>query len=377
MNVARLGEVARVFLWLGLTGFGGPAAHIALLERECVSKRAWCSREAFLDLLGAANLLPGPTSTELALLLGRERAGLPGLIVAGMCFIGPATTCVCALAAAYVHWRALPAIAGVTAALAPVVLAIVLHALVSLGRSALRGAHAWAVAVGATAAAAAGVHPLAVLLLAAAMHGLWTRLPGGARSFAPFALAAPVAGVAVGAAGAVPYAGTTLVAKLLVTGASLYGSGYALFAFLRADFVVRLGWLDERVLIDAFAVGQATPGPVFTTATFVGWWLDGPRGALLATGAIFAPAFAFTALAGPLVERVRRSPAMREWLAGATLGSLGLLAVACASLALAALAHPVHVAVFAAAFVLLMRGTNAMWLLLGAAAFGATRAYFS
>lgn len=363
---ARLGEVIRVFATLGLTGFGGPAAHIALLERECVTNRAWISREEFLDLLGAANLLPGPTSTELALLLGRKRAGLPGLFAAGACFVGPATLLVCALAAGYVRGAALPEVRGASRMLTPVVLAILLQALAVLGRSALRGTRAWVIAACALGAAAAGIHPLAVLLLAAAANGVAARAAGGVRALAPFA---PLA--VVGAAAAVPYSGATLFATLLTTGASLYGSGYALFAFLRADFVTRLGWLDERTLLDAFAAGQATPGPVFTTATFVGWVLDGPRGALLATLAIFTPAFVFAALAGPLVERARRSDAARAWLAGATLGSLGLLAASALPLGAAALAHPAPIAVFALAVVLLLRGVNAMWPLLGAALAGA------
>ncbi len=369
-RAARLREVASVFGRLGVTCFGGPAAHLVLMERECVTKRGWLTRAEFLELLAAAQALPGPTSTELALLIGVSRAGLAGLLVAGACFVTPAVVAVCAIAAAYTRWSFRPMTWTVFGALEPVVLAVLAHAVYTLAKDTLRSPRAWAVALGAATVALAGAHPVAVLALAAAAFGLTRRAPrASVAAFAPLALAGGVA-----ASAAAPFSFATLFGTLLATGATLHGSGYALLAFLRADFVVRLGWLSERQVLDAFAVGQVTPGPVFTAATFVGWVVAGPRGALVATVAIFLPAFVLAAASGPMLARLRRSEAAREWLAGAANGSLALLAVSAAQLAASTFTRTSAIPSFALALALLVRRVNVLWLLLGAVAAGVARA---
>ncbi|HTT67512.1 MAG TPA: chromate efflux transporter [Gemmatimonadales bacterium] len=370
---ARLGELARLFLKLGTVGFGGPAAHIAMMEDEVVRRRRWLSREEFLDYVGATNLIPGPNSTEMAIHVGRARAGTPGLIVAGACFIAPAVLVVGAIAWAYVRFGTLPAAAGVLYGVKPVVIAVVLQALWGLGRTAVKSW--WLAALGAAAAAAAalGVHELLVLAGALVLGTLRGRAsePGtGARSLGlATASGAGVAGAPVVVAGGVGAAALglwPLFGIFLKVGAVLFGSGYVLLAFLRADLVSRLHWLTERQLLDAVAVGQVTPGPVFTTATFVGYVLRGVPGAAVATVGIFLPAFVYVALSGVLLPRLRRSSVARSALDGLNVASLALMAVVTWQLAAAALIDPWTGVLAAAAAVLLLRWrVNASWLVLG------------
>ena len=370
---ARLGELARLFLKLGAVGFGGPAAHIAMMEDEVVRRRRWLSREEFLDYVGATNLIPGPNSTEMAIHVGRARAGTPGLIVAGACFIAPAVLVVGAIAWAYVRFGTLPAAAGVLYGVKPVVIAVVLQALWGLGRTAVKSW--WLAALGAAAAAAAalGVHELLVLAGALVLGTLRGRAsePGtGARSLGlATASGAGVAGAPVVVAGGVGAAALglwPLFGIFLKVGAVLFGSGYVLLAFLRADLVSRLHWLTERQLLDAVAVGQVTPGPVFTTATFVGYVLRGVPGAAVATVGIFLPAFVYVALSGVLLPRLRRSSVARSALDGLNVASLALMAVVTWQLAAAALIDPWTGVLAAAAAVLLLRWrVNASWLVLG------------
>ena len=288
-----LGEIARLFLKLGTIGFGGPAAHIALMEEEVVGRRQWLTREAFMDYVGATNLIPGPNSTELAIEIGRDRAGWPGLIVAGVSFIAPAAVIVSVIAWAYVRFGQLPMSLAVLAGVKPVVIAVVAQALYRLTRTAVKNAWLAALAIGSIAAAAAGVHELVILLGAAVLSCLAAvatthRTPPHAGIIAPLLGGhADGRGIAValggGAAGSVAVSLWPLFAIFLKIGSVLFGSGYVLLAFLRADFVQRLGWLTERQLLDAVAVGQVTPGPVFTTATFIGYVLAGVPGAVVAT----------------------------------------------------------------------------------------------
>ena len=376
-----LGEIARLFLTLGLISFGGPAAHIAMMEDEVVRRRRWLTREAFLDYLGATNLIPGPNSTELAIHIGRVRGGWPGLVVAGACFILPATLIVAALAAAYVRYGALPAASGVLRGVKPVVIAVVVQALWGLARSAVRSRRLAALGAGAVLAAALGVHELVVLAAAAVVGMLLLLLarPTGAgwhRSAAVSAMpmAMPVAMQAAAASGGAAAAGVSLWPLFGVfakTGALLFGSGYVLLAFLRADLVERLHWLTERQLLDAVAVGQVTPGPLFTTATFIGYVLAGGAGAATATVGIFLPAFIFVAISGPLVPRLRASPLAGAALDGINAASLALMAVVSWQLARAAIVDlPTAGLALASAVLLLRYRVNSAWLVAGGAALG-------
>jgi chromate transporter len=371
-----LRDLALLFLRLGATAFGGPPAHIALMEDEVVRRRGWLSREELLDLLGAANLVPGPNSTELAIHIGHRRAGLPGLLVAGACFILPAALLVSALAWAYVRFGSLPALQGVLRGVKPVVVAIVLQALIGFGRTAIRRPSGAAVAVAAAAAAALGANELLVIA-GGGLLLLGERLIRDRSSLASLALLNAVdLGAALPAAGAFSRGALFLV--FLKIGSVLYGSGYVLLAFLRSELVVRLGWLSEAQLLDAVAVGQVTPGPLFTTATFVGYVLGGGVGAALATLGIFLPAFLFVAVSGPLVPRLRRSPLAAAFLDGVNLASLALMAVVTAQLGWATLRAPLGLALFVvSAALLLLRRVGATWLVLGGAGVGAALSWLS
>ena len=366
-----LWEVARVFLRLGVISFGGPAAHVALMEEEIVRRRRWLTREKFLDLLGAANLIPGPNSTELAIHVGYERAGWPGLIVAGTCFIVPAAVIVSVLAWGYVRHGSLPAIAGILDGVKPVVIAIVAQAVWSLGRGLLSSRSAILLGIACLVAASLGVHELTLLALAGAtmwMLATWRRGGDDATARGIAVAGAPLLSAAL-APIAFSLGGLFLV--FLKIGSVLFGSGYVLLAFLRADFVVRLGWISERQLLDAVAVGQATPGPVFTTATFIGYLLGGAAGAVVATIGIFLPAFIFVAASGPLLPRVRRSPGARAALDGVNVASLALMAAVTVQLARSALAGPSGIALAVGSAVALMRfRVSAGWLVLAGALLG-------
>jgi chromate transporter len=371
-STGRLAEVAGLFVKLGIIGFGGPAAHIALMRDEVVRRRRWVSDERFLDLLGMTNLIPGPNSTEMAIHLGYVRAGWPGLLVGGAGFILPAVVIVLALAWLYVRYGATPAATWALYGVIPVIIAVVVQAMWSLGRVAVKGPLLAAVGVLVLGLSLLGLNELALLFGGGAVMVLARR---GRR--APVAAAA-LAGLSVpGAAlgqGAVAGAGValgTLFLAFLKIGATLYGSGYVLLAFLRNDFVHRLGWLSDRQLLDAIAVGQVTPGPVFTTATFVGYVLAGGTGALLATVAIFLPSFVFVALSHPLLPRLRRASGTAAFLDGVNVAALGLMAAVTWQLARSAITDGFTAALAVVAGGLLLRGgLNSAWLIAGGAVAG-------
>jgi chromate transporter len=369
-----LRELAALFLRLGATAFGGPAAHIAMMEDEVVRRRGWLTREELLDLLGATNLIPGPNSTELAIHVGHRRAGFPGLLVAGAAFILPAAAVVSAIAWAYARFGRLPAVAGVLVGVKPVVLAVVVQALVGFARTAVKGPLLAGLGIASAVAAALGANELGVLAAAgalaiAAAAASRRGASGVAPALAP--LSVPLAPAAALAVAAVPLTLSRLFLVFLKIGSVLFGSGYVLLAFLRADLVERLGWLTEAQLLDAVAVGQVTPGPVFTTATFVGWILAGPAGAAVATVGIFLPAFFFVALSGPLVPRLRASPLAGALLDGVNVASLALMAVVTWQLGRAAVTGPATALLAVASGVLLVRyRLNSSWLVLGGAALG-------
>ena len=379
---APLRELAALFLRLGITAFGGPAAHIAMMRAEVVERLKWLSDREFLDLLAATNLIPGPNSTEMAIHLGYRRAGLPGLLVAGSCFILPAALIVGGIAWGYARYGETPAVGWLMYGIGPVVIAIVLQALVKLGQAALgRWAHGL-IAAAALAAALGGVNEL-LLLAAGAGAGLLLTLGPGQGAAAGVWLALPamlsrvltgtttLAAAALAAAETAPFTLTRLGLFFLKAGSILFGSGYVLLAFLRADLVERWSWLTDQQLIDAITVGQMTPGPVFTTATFIGYLLGGWGGAVLATAAIFAPGFVLVAVTQPLIPRMRASRLLGGCLDGVIAASLGLMASVTWLLGRAALVdlHTVIIAAGAAAVLLVWR-PNATWLILGGAAAG-------
>ena len=362
----RLSELAQVFLKLGTTAFGGPAAHIAMMEEEVVVRRQWLTREDFLDYLGATNLIPGPNSTELAIHVGQARAGWPGLLVAGACFILPAALIVGALGWAYVRYGSLPAVEGLLYGIKPVVIAIVLQALLRLTHSAVKSWQLALIGLAAVAAVLSGVNDLLVLALAAAIARL--ALVKGRRGEGT--VLAVVPGLAAAAA-PVTFGLWPLFLVFLKIGSVLFGSGYVLLAFLRADFVERLGWLTERQLLDAIAVGQMTPGPVFTTATFVGYLLGGGTGAVVATAGIFLPAFFFVALSARILPRLQGSAVARAALDGINVASLALMAVVTWQLSMAALVDwPTRIIAIASAVILLRFRLNSAWLVLAGAGIG-------
>src|SRR6202522_1151680 len=367
---ASLAELAALFLRLGFTAFGGPAAHIALMENEIVRRRRWLSSERFLDLLGAANLIPGPSSTELAIFIGYEEAGWLGLILGGVCFILPAAAMVTVLAWAYVRFGAIPAIAGILYGIKPVVIAVVAQALWSLAPKAVKKS-LWLGAVGAVACAASAlkVDALGVLVGAGVASVVQRRLVkrGGT---ATAVLLGGFAGTAAPMAG--PVSLLALFLSFLKIVAVVFGSEYVLLTCPRADLVERLHWLTEPQLLDAVAIGQVTPGPVFTTATFIGYVIAGGWGALLATVGIFLPGFLLVALTRPLIVRVRRSPVAGAFLDGVNVGALALMAVVTLQLAKSALVDvPTIAFALVSAAALIRFKVNTTWLVAGGALLGA------
>jgi chromate transporter len=364
---ASLAEIALLFLKLGTTAFGGPAAHIAMMEDEFVRRRKWLSRQEFLDRLGASNLIPGPSSTELAIHIGYSQRGWPGLVIAGCCFIVPAAIMVSLIAAAYVRYGSLPRVEHILYAIKPVVIAVVAQAFWTLGRTAVK--NAWLGAIGAICLVAYLLHARELPLLAAA--GIAAALPVLARTRSKVALLLAPLGVAASNPHAVPFSVLRLFLTFLKIGSVLFGSGYVLLAFLRSDFVDRLRWLTEKQVIDAVAVGQVTPGPVFTTATFIGYLVGGARGAAVATAAVFLPAFILVAASGPLIPRIRRSAIAGAFLDGVIVGSLALIGGVGWQLGRAAIVDVTTLAIAVISAVLLFRfRVNSAWLVLGAALVG-------
>jgi chromate transporter len=367
-QAGRLRELAAVFLRLGLTAFGGPAAHIAMMEDEAVVRRQWLTRERFLDLLGISNLLPGPSSSELAIYLGYVRAGWPGLVVGGACFIVPAALMVTGLAWMYTRFGSLPEMAGVLYGIRPVAAAIILQAVWRLGRTAIKGAPSMVVGVAAAALSLAGLAPVAVLLVSGiAIAGMRSARQIGQGCVA---VALPLTSSVAAGAGS-PVALTSVFLVFVKTGALVFGSGYVLLAFLRADLVERLRWLTEHQLLDAVAVGQVTPGPVFTTATFIGYLLAGWMGAAVATVGIFLPAFVLVGASGPFLSLLRESRLVASILDGVTIGALALMAVVTWQLGRAAVVDVVTAGLAIGSAVLLLRfRLNSSWVIVAGAAVG-------
>lgn len=372
-SVRDLREVALLFLKLGLIAFGGPAAHIAMMRDEVVRRRGWMDDQDFLDMVGATNLVPGPNSTEMAIHLGFRRAGWRGLIAAGLLFIGPAMLIVLVLAVLYVEYGTSPEAGWLLYGIKPAIIAIVAQALWGLGRRAARGPLLAVIGVGVLALYLIGINEIVLLLLGGgivvavrmgrsmvtARSGIVLLLPGVSLASIPVAQVAATFSMA------------TLFLNFLKVGAVLYGSGYVLLAFLRADFVDRLGWLTDQQLLDAVAIGQLTPGPVFTTATFVGYVVGGWQAALVATLGIFLPSFVFVALLSRILPLIRRSRWAGAALDGVNVASLGLMGGVTWQLSRASIVDPFTAVMAIVATVVVFRTSlNTAWIVLGAGVLG-------
>ena len=366
MSRGALRELAGLFLKLGVTAFGGPAAHVAMMEAEVVGRRRWMDRDTFLDLLGTCNLLPGPNSTEMAIHIGHARAGWKGLIVAGLCFIVPASLITLALAWGYVAFGRLPQVQGLMVGIKPVVLAVVAQAVWNLGRSAFKSFTLGVLGLAVLALSVLGIQEAFLILGGGAAALLLGRIRSG--KGLPALVLAVLPGAAITAA---PFSLGGLFWVFLKIGSVLFGSGYVLLAFLRTDLVHRLGWLTETQLLDAVSVGEVTPGPVFTTATFIGYLLGSWQGALVATVGIFLPAFLLVGLSGFFVPRIRRSPALSSFMDGVNVAAVALMASVLWDLGRAALLGPLTAGLAGlSAFLLIRVKLNATWLILGGGAAG-------
>lgn len=367
-----LREIVLLSLKLGFTAFGGPAAHIAMLHDETVKRRKWLTDEQFLDLLGATNLIPGPNSTEMVIHISYLRAGWPGLLLGGVCFIVPAMVSVLALAWAYVRFGTTPTASWLLYGIKPVIIVVVAQALWVLGRKAVTDKLTAIIAMGVMGLYFVGWNELLLLALGGGVVALtkqWQRLWGNL-TLTVF----PLSGLslpALAASTAVPFDLTALFFIFLKIGSVLYGSGYVLLAFLHGDFVERLGWLTDQQLLDAIAVGQLTPGPVFTTATFVGYLLGGLPGGLLATAGIFLPSFIFVAISARLIPRLRQSAWTGAMLDGVNAASMGLMTAVTWQLTQSAIVDIWTGFLLGAAALLLFRfKLNTTWLIAGGALAG-------
>lgn len=358
-------EVAMVFLRLGTIAFGGPAAHTAMMRDELVRRRGWVTDQRFADLMGATNLIPGPNSTELAIHLGYDRARWRGLVAAGVCFILPAALMVTALAWAYVRYGTTPAVQGILYGVVPAVIAIIAHALFGLVRTVVKTVWLGALGVAALAAYLLGVNELLILaagaVLAGGAHLVRTRSGTHGLMVLPLPVFLDPTGGQL----------AQLFVTMLKIGSVLYGSGYVLLAFLRGDFVERLGWITSEQLVDAVSIGQVTPGPVFTTATFIGYLVAGPVGAFLATVAIFAPSFLFVGLLTRLTDWLRSRALTSALLDGVNAAALALMAGVCAQLGRTALVDPLTVVIALLTLALLWKTKlNTAWMIAGGAVIG-------
>jgi len=355
-------DVMLVFLKIGITAFGGPPAHIAMMEDECVNRLSWISRERFLDFLGAVNLLPGPNSTEMAIYLGYVRAGWAGLLLAGTCFILPSAIFVTALAWAYTRYGSLPQLSSFLYAVKPVIIAIIARALWRYSVTALKTPVLVAIAIAATVIGLFLPYPILLLVLAGTLSAAIAAAkdPQKKPSAAVFLLVPKSVAL------------SSLFLYFLKVGCILFGSGYVLFAFLQTDLVDHWHWVTNAQLLDAVAVGQVTPGPVSTAATFLGYILAGPIGAFIATVGMFLPAFVYVAISEPLVRALRRSRIASAALDGVIAASVALIAVVTIQLGRAAVIDLGTVLIFLASFaVLTWTRLNSAWLIIAAGALGA------
>lgn len=370
----ELREVAALFARLGVTAFGGPAAHIAAMEDAVVTQRRWLTRDEFADLVGAANLIPGPNSTELAIHIGYRHAGWAGLLVAGVCFIAPAVAMVWVIAWAFTTWGAGVHVQAMWHGMQPAVLAVVVQAIWRLKGSLARTPVGMVLAVLAFGAVLFGIAELTVLLVAvgvALVSAMRSQRTPPARPPLDRALWAPVLATGLPSLAVASLSPGGIFLSFAKIGSVLFGSGYVLLSFLRGEFVTRLGALSEAQLLDAIAIGQVTPGPVFSAATFVGYQLAGHAGAAAATAGIFLPAFVAVALTAPLVRQLRESPVLSRALDAVNAVSLALMASVVWLMARGSMASPLSMAILiVSAGLLLGTRLGAVWVLCGGAVVG-------
>ena len=374
--MSKLAEVALLFLKLGCVAFGGPAAHIAMMEDEVVTKRKWMTREHFLDLVGATNLIPGPNSTEMAIHCGFHRAGWAGLVAAGVCFILPAVMMTGVLAYGYVTYGHVPAWEPVFYGIRPAVIAIMLGAVMKLGKKALKGWELGVIGGVVMIGALTGLSEIFAILGGGVAGMIWLNIKRalpGPKSFAPPvwpALALPTA-----AAASVPVVSVSaaqVFLSFLKIGSVLFGSGYVLIAYLEGEFIDRLGWLTRSQLLDAVAIGQFTPGPVLSTSTFIGYQMQGVTGAILATLGIFLPSFVFVAILNPYIPKLRKSPWASCFLDAVNVSVVGIMAAVVVEWTAGAVTdwRSGLIAALSIAVVLIARQTNVVWIVLGGALLG-------
>ncbi len=373
ISFQKLKEVAYLCLKLGTIGFGGPAAHIALMHNEVVKKRKWLDEQRFLDLLGATYLIPGPNSTEMAIHTGFVRAGWPGSIAGGACFIIPAMLIVTAMAWVYVRFGSVPQAGWILYGIKPVIIAIIVQALWDLSRKAVKDLLTALTGISVIILYFFRVNEIALLFGAALVVMAIKNSKSLKGRFMPL-LASPLLGVSLPVLAAKTFSLPLMFLIFLKIGSVLYGSGYVLLAYLRADFVTRLGWFTDRQLMDAIAIGQVTPGPLFTTATFIGYVLGGIKGALVATLGIFLPSFIFVAISNPLIPRIRNSSWAGSLLDGINVASMGLMAAVTWQLGRSSLTDPLAIVIAIISITLLVRfKVNSTWLVAGGAIIGLLR----
>jgi chromate transporter len=372
----RLIEVVLAFLQLGCTSFGGPASHISLMEAELVRRRNWLTHVDFVDLFGAASLLPGPTSTELAMLIGQRVAGLAGLVAAGLFFTAPAVFIITILAFSYVRYGSLPAVHGVFYGIKPVVVALILNAVYILSKSALTGVVSKVTFSLAFILACATANPLPILIFS----GMGTALlltkekkPGELTVLVvgSVALVLGFYALAQTSLSASPSSNAALFGYFCRIGATVFGSGYVLVAFIKDDMVSKLHWLTNQQLLDAITVGQITPGPLFATATFIGYVLHGVRGAVWATVGVFLPSFVYVLVSGPLIPKLKRIPLTKNFLSGVNAAALALVTSVGLQLGMTAVCDYLTASIATVSLIILVRyQCNPTLLLLVAAALG-------
>ncbi len=375
-----LKEVATAFLWMGCTAFGGPAAHLAMMQEEFVNSRNWLTHHEFVDLIGAANLVPGPSSTEVAIMIGRKRGGTAGMVISGVCFILPAALMVGIIAWAYVKFHHLPSVQSALYGVKPVVVAIVAQAIALLVGKVVETWPKRLVLASSLGLSFLKVSPLLILFgagfafssTALGKHRSWSELRPLLQVLACVAALAlfPLGWELTNSKG-VAANPVTVFLYFVKLGSVLYGGGYVMLSFLQKDLVQHWQWLTRHQLFDAVAVGQFTPGPVFTTATFIGYVLAGWQGAIAGTVGIFLPAFIFVAISGKLLNTLRSSELTSRFMDGVNASALGLMAAVLIEMGASALVGPMTIAVaLASLFVLLRFKVNSAWLIAAGAGLG-------
>lgn len=365
----KLKEIAALFLKLGTIAFGGPAAHIAMMEEEVVNKRRWMDRQHFLDLVGATNLIPGPNSTEMTMHCGHERAGIPGLFVAGVSFIIPAVIITGVFAWLYAAYGQLPSVEPFVFGIKPAVLAIIASAIIKLGKKALKGWELGILGALVLTVSILGVNEILALLLAGVLGAVYFytkyKVTSGLNTLIPFVLIQ------------MPVTAVTNISNIKVfwtflkVGAVLYGSGYVLFAYLDSELVMN-GWISRQLLIDAVAIGQFTPGPVLSTATFIGYQIGGIWGALAATIGIFLPSFLFILLLKPLIPKMRQSKLLGYFLDSVNIAAVAVMLAVLINMSITAITdwRAVTIAVISIITVFGFRKVNTVWIVVGGAILG-------